>query len=399
MNFVQRIIQMKHAIWMWMVLVTLVLAATAVADPARYESAIRKFEQADAATPPKPDGVLFVGSSSIRLWNTDRWFAGGGVIRRGFGGSEIGDTIHFADRIVFNYRPRVIVMYAGDNDVARGKDAARVFADFKQFAGMVNARLPKTTLIYIAIKPSIARWNLSSTMAKANRLIRSYCDQSDRLVFADVWTPMLGEDGKPAAKWFVKDGLHLNEAGYKLWTGIVAPLMAAVGDAPPLTGNPSAGNIIARTGVAGGLIVHLNCGDGKRTAALHAGDAYVVQGLDTDAAAIAKARAFIHSKKMYGPVSVVQYDGRHLPYVDNTVNLVVADTLGGMLMAEVMRVLAPNGVAYIGGKKTIKPRPDNIDEWSHFLHDASGNAVAEDDQIGPPNRLQWVAGPRWCRTH
>jgi outer membrane protein assembly factor BamB/SAM-dependent methyltransferase len=157
------------------------------------------------------------------------------------------------------------------------------------------------------------------------------------------------------------------------------------------------------TGVQGGLVVHIGCGDGKLTAALRANDSYLVEGLDTDSARIAKTRESLHAAGVYGQVTIGQFDGSHLPYVKDMVRLVVAENLGDVTMDEVRRVLAPDGVAYIlqGGKwvKTVKPRPDDIDEWSHFLHDASGNAVANDKQIGPPKRLRWVAGPKWCRSH
>jgi len=161
----------------------------------------------------------------------------------------------------------------------------------------------------------------------------------------------------------------------------------------------SAKQILDATGVRGGLVVHVGCGDGALTAALRASDAYVVQGLDTDAARVAAARKRLAAQGVCGPVSARTFDGRHLPYVGNTVTLLVADDLGGVPMAEVMRVLAPEGIAFIGGRKTVKPRPADIDEWTHFLHDSGGNAVAEDQQVGSPRALRWVAGPRWCRSH
>jgi len=162
-------------------------------------------------------------------------------------------------------------------------------------------------------------------------------------------------------------------------------------------------HILQATGVAGGLIVHLGCGDGTLTAALRAGDSYLVHGLDTDAANIEKARARIRSLGLCGKVSVEQWAGRGLPHIDNLVNLVVSEDLGDVAMAEVMRVLAPNGVAYVknGGKwtKTVKPRPKEIDEWTHYLYDATGNAVSHDSVVGPPRHLQWVGSPRWARHH
>ena len=161
----------------------------------------------------------------------------------------------------------------------------------------------------------------------------------------------------------------------------------------------SAREILAAAGVKGGLVVHVGCGDGKLTAALRANDSYLVHGLDTDAESIATARAHIRSLGKYGPISVDVFDGRHLPYADNLVRLVVSENLGKVPMGEVLRVLAPNGVAYIAGTKTVKPRPANIDEWTHYLHDATGNAVARDRVVGPPERMQWVASPLYARSH
>ncbi len=157
--------------------------------------------------------------------------------------------------------------------------------------------------------------------------------------------------------------------------------------------------ILSASGVRGGLVVHLGCGDGRLTAALHAGDAYLVHGLDAVPANVTAARAHLRERGLYGPVSVDYLAGDRLPYVDNLVNLVVADELGPVAMDEVMRVMAPGGVAMVGGKKTVKPRPDAIDEWTHYLHDASNNAVAEDTVVGPPRHIQWISGPRFGRSH
>ena len=166
-----------------------------------------------------------------------------------------------------------------------------------------------------------------------------------------------------------------------------------------------AGRILSAAGVKGGLVVHLGCGDGKLTAALHAGDSYLVHGLDADAANVEKARAHIRTLGLYGPVSVQRWtDVARLPYADNFVNLIVAEDLGKVAMTEVMRALAPLGVAYARGKdgawtKTVKPWPKEIDQWTHFLHGPDGNAVAADTVVGPPNYLQWMGAPRWTRSH
>ena len=165
----------------------------------------------------------------------------------------------------------------------------------------------------------------------------------------------------------------------------------------------SATDLIKDTNFKGGLIVHLGCGDGELTAALHVSDRCLVHGLDTEPDAVAKARKHIQKLGLYGPVSVATLDGRDLPYADKLVNLLVAEDLGQVPMEECQRVLAPNGVLYVKSSnkwsKTVKPRPDTIDEWTHHLHDAGGNAVANDIVAGPPQHLQWTAGPLWARSH
>ena len=199
-------------------------------------------------------------------------------------------------------------------------------------------------------------------------------------------------------------------------------LSAVIAQPPRLLGEDKSGGydqkakqILDTTGIKGGLIVHIGCGDGKLTAALRTNDSYMVHGLDTEAKNVAKAREHISSLDLYGPVSVEGFDGQRLPYIDNLVNLVVADRplaglispavggLGNVPMAEAMRVLAPGGTLYTKQngrwRKTVKPRPTNIDEWTHYFHDASGNAVAHDEVVGPPRHIQWTAGPRHTRSH
>ncbi len=177
--------------------------------------------------------------------------------------------------------------------------------------------------------------------------------------------------------------------------------------AGPPDGDPSpqrlAREILAATGVRGGLVVHIGCGDGRLTAALRADEKYTVQGLDAGADHVAAAREYLAQRGLYGPVSVERFDGSALPYADMLVNLVVAEDLGSVPMDEILRVLAPRGVAYVntGGawQKTVKPWPKDIDQWTHYLHDASGNAVAEDALVAPPRSLQWAAPPLWLRSH
>ena len=154
---------------------------------------------------------------------------------------------------------------------------------------------------------------------------------------------------------------------------------------------------------AGGFFVHLGCGDATLTQALRINDGVQVQGLDRDAAKVDAARSRLLHEKKYGDIAIDRLLGNELPYVDNFVNLLVVEDTSGISVEEMTRVLVPNGVALIKDsnvwKRIVKPRPDNIDEWSHYLHDATGNSVAHDDVVAPPRHLQWVGSPRWSRHH
>jgi len=181
------------------------------------------------------------------------------------------------------------------------------------------------------------------------------------------------------------------------WLGLAIGLLLPVAAFSAQAGyRQKAEQILKAAGIHGGLIIHLNCGDGRLTAAFPANGSYIVQGLDADVTA---ARQTIRSLGFYGKVSAEPWMGNRLPYVDNLVNLVVADDLGRLAMEEVLRVLAPNGVALIGGKKTVKPRPEGMDEWQQHYHDADNNAVANDDLVGPPRHFEWIAKPQWSRSH
>ena len=188
-------------------------------------------------------------------------------------------------------------------------------------------------------------------------------------------------------------------AAFVLW----ALCMVSVVMAQSSDHEQRAKQILNATNVKGGLIVHIGCGNGRLTAALLTSDSYVVHGLDTDIKNVEYAREYIKSRGLYGKVSVDKFDGRHLPYTDNLANLIVAESLDSVPLKEVERVLCPKGIAYIKKKGkwtlTVKPWPEDIDEWTHYLHDASNNAVARDTVVGPPRHMQWVGGPLWARHH
>jgi len=160
--------------------------------------------------------------------------------------------------------------------------------------------------------------------------------------------------------------------------------------------------IFDATGIRGGLVVHLGCGDGKLTAALHVNDRFLVQGLDTDAENVGRAREYLKSLGIYEKVAADTFGGEHLPYTDNLVNLLVVSDPYQVSPDEMLRVLAPGGAVFFlrgEGEKLVKPWPDNIDQWTHYLHGPDNNAVAHDTVVGPPRHMQWLAAPRWTRTH
>jgi lysophospholipase L1-like esterase len=191
----------------------------------RFESEIAAFEKWDRKNSWPRDAVLFVGSSSIRLWQTAEAFPNVSVINRGFGGSTIADVNHHFDRILPKYKPRAIVFYSGDNDIAAGRSPQQVFEDFQEFARKAHEDLPKTPIFFISIKPSIARQRLWPKMKEANTLIQRLSDFNSQVRFVDVARPMLGVRDAPRKNLFLDDGLHLNAAGYKIWNDTLAPFL------------------------------------------------------------------------------------------------------------------------------------------------------------------------------
>lgn len=194
-------------------------------DFSRWEKEIAAFERRDREKAPPKNPIVFVGSSSIRLWDLPKSFPHLSAVNRGFGGSHLADVVHFAPRIVLKYEPKLIVLYAGDNDLAAGKTPQRVFADFQAFTKTVHEKLPKTRIVFISIKPSLRRWASIDKIRQANRLIEAECKKDKRLLYLDIAKPMLGEDGKPRRELFTEDGLHLNAKGYELWAEQLKPCL------------------------------------------------------------------------------------------------------------------------------------------------------------------------------
>jgi len=183
-----------------------------------------RFASADQATPPPRGGIEFIGSSSIRFWEslaTD--FPGQPVFNRGFGGSEVRDSTWYADRIVIPYAPCKVFFYAGDNDLNSGRSPAQVRDDVVAFVQRVHRDLPSTTVEIISIKPSPSRANLLPAVVEANGLIQTALASLPNTGYTDVYTPMLGADGQPRAALFREDMLHMTPEGYAIWRKALAP--------------------------------------------------------------------------------------------------------------------------------------------------------------------------------
>lgn len=204
-------------------------AAPAALDPPsspEWANDMARFAAEDAATPPPARPVVFTGSSSVRMWDTlARDFPGVPVLNRGFGGSQVRDATHYADQVAVRYRPRLVVLHAGDNDINAGRSPEQVQADFHAFVDRIRRDLPGTRIAYLAIKPSPARIEQLPRQQQANLLIAADAAGLVDVDFIDVATPMLDDRGQPRAELFIEDRLHMNAAGYALWRGIVAPYL------------------------------------------------------------------------------------------------------------------------------------------------------------------------------
>jgi lysophospholipase L1-like esterase len=196
-------------------------------DPSqKWEKNIAAFEAADKTQAPPQGAVLFIGASGITRWKTlQADFPEQKVINRGFGGSQLIDSVYYADRVIIPYKPRLIVLQAGGNDLKAGKTAEQVYADFKAFAEKVHANLPQTRICYLCIPPSVARWEMADVQKKTNHMIKDYITAGSNMAYIDLWPVVLGSDGKPRPELFVEDHLHPNAEGYKVWTAAIKPFL------------------------------------------------------------------------------------------------------------------------------------------------------------------------------
>ena len=187
-----------------------------------WDKEINAFAEIDRKQTPPENAVLFVGSSSIRMWeNLRQSFPNLKVINRGFGGSRLEDVNHYFNQIVAPYKPKTIVLYAGENDVNDGIAPEKVAADYKKFAENVHQRLPKTKIFYVSLKPSPSRWKFADQFRKTNALIKAQTEKDKQAQFVDIFSAMLGTNGEPLPEIFREDNLHLKANGYAIWTKVL----------------------------------------------------------------------------------------------------------------------------------------------------------------------------------
>lgn len=192
----------------------------------RYEQEIQAFEAADKLNMPPQNAVLFVGSSSIRMWNTlEKDFAPMPVINRGFGGSTIPEVIYYANRIIYKYKPSVIVFYCGDNDLAAEEPAAVVFQNFKKYIGETEKNLKDTPMVFISAKPSPQRWHLWHSYQQFNAMVEQFAQSRPNIRYVDIGGTLLGANGQPDPTLFAEDKLHINSKGYEKWTAVLKPVV------------------------------------------------------------------------------------------------------------------------------------------------------------------------------
>lgn len=194
----------------------------------QWADEIATFEAADQSDSYAPGGTVFVGSSSIRFWDSlAEDFPYLNPLNRGFGGSRISDVRYYLDELVLKHRPELVVVYAGENDIAFGGDAEALFDDYKAIVEEVREELPETRLVFVSVKPGPARWDRVDEVRKANALVMEYAARDPLLDYVDVFMPMLDSHGQPRGELFVADGIHMNPLGYELWTELIDPYVRA----------------------------------------------------------------------------------------------------------------------------------------------------------------------------
>lgn len=221
---------MRIRVAQWLLLAFLFVVAPLWAEDkspsAKWEKDIQAFEAADKKNAPPPGGVLFIGASGIRMWTSlEKDFPNHRVINRGFGGSQISDATYFADRIVVPYKPKLIVLQSGGNDINAGKTPEQVADDFQAFVVKVRAALPETRIMFFSMQPAPARWPQADKQKRGNQLIKEQIAVGKNMVYINAWDAFVGTDGMPRADLFVADKLHHNAEGYKVRAELMRPYL------------------------------------------------------------------------------------------------------------------------------------------------------------------------------
>ena len=219
----------------WLLMLVMLVGSLGATTPLaattnRFEKEILAFEAADKTNPLPQGAVLFVGSSSIRLWKTlAQDFPEFKVINRGFGGAQASDLVYYADRIVKPYKPATMVIRIGGNDIAAGKSSAQVAADIKVFVAKVRTAVPEVRILFLALNSAPSRWKNLEKEMEVNRLIKEYIATTTNMVYVDIFTPMLGPNGALREELFRADRLHCSAEGYKVWTSVIRPYLQEAG--------------------------------------------------------------------------------------------------------------------------------------------------------------------------
>ncbi|TWT85328.1 GDSL-like Lipase/Acylhydrolase [Posidoniimonas polymericola] len=212
-------------------------AATVLAQPAqgtkpqtdRWAAAMEEFALQDERSPYPEGGVVLTGSSSARLWGVEQAFPelDPPILNRGFGGSTYRDLVRHAELLVLKHRPRLVILYSGDNDIAGGRSIESIQGEFEELTDRIRAELPEATIAVIPAKPSPSRWELVDKYHALNAEIKNVCGQHEGMVYVDIWPAMLGDDGRPRPELFRDDNLHMTPAGYTIWNDAVRELVQA----------------------------------------------------------------------------------------------------------------------------------------------------------------------------
>lgn len=203
-------------------MITLIGQAADTGPQNKFEGEVTAYEAADRRQAPPARPIVFTGSSSVRMWgDLAESFPGRPVLNRGFGGSTMEDLLHFKERLVQRYRPRVVAVYEGDNDLAQGQKPDYVLGRYREFLDWIQRELPGTPVLLMAVKPSPSRQKLFDAQRDLNAGLLRLATERQGVYFVDTFYPLLNADGLPDPRWFLKDQLHLNSDGYRVW----APLL------------------------------------------------------------------------------------------------------------------------------------------------------------------------------